>query len=129
MKFILLADDDDDDRILFKMAFSSVTSDNLVLSTVSSGQQVLSYLGTCNDLLPSLIVLDYNMPMLNGADIIRAVYKQPHYLSIPIIIFSTSGSERMVTECLKEGALKCFIKPMYMQQLISTTEEMLKFCS
>jgi len=124
---VLLADDDDDDQQLFKTAFSSIIS-NLTLEIVSNGYLVLNYLENTPSRLPCLIVLDYNMPRLNGAEVIRAIYKQPRYLSIPIIIFSTSASEYMVTECLKEGALKCFTKPASMKQMISTTEEILKFC-
>jgi len=78
LKLVLLADDDYDDQLLFKIAFSLIISD-LALTVVSSGQQVLNYLEAVPNQLPSLIVLDYNMPNLNGADVIRAVYRQPDY--------------------------------------------------
>jgi CheY-like chemotaxis protein len=126
LRVILLADDDEDDRMFFETAFSFIIS-NLELETVASGQQVLQYLEAYPGRLPSLIILDYNMPRLNGPDVIRAVYKHPNYLNIPIVIFSTSASDYVVKECLKEGAIKCFVKPSNMQQLISTTKEILKF--
>ena len=62
---ILLAEDDPDDQELIRIAFSEVEG-NYQLQVVNDGKEALEYLKAAAQ-LPCLIVLDYNMPELNGA--------------------------------------------------------------
>src|SRR5678816_3409905 len=92
-KFILLGEDDPDDQELLTEVFSSIDN-SFTLLFVNSGQEVLSALEKLKDeQQPCLIVLDYNMPGLNGADILRELGTNERYKHIPRIIWSTSTSE------------------------------------
>ena len=65
-KVIFIADDDADDRELLEEAILSIEN-NTVVHAASSGKEVLTHLQNSQDKdLPCLIILDYNMPDLNG---------------------------------------------------------------
>ena len=126
--FILIGEDDIDDEELLKELFASVDS-SFSLNFISNGQQVLTYLQNLKGHLPCLIILDYNMPALNGAEILEALKKEGRYKSIPKIIWSTSTSEAFRKICLDAGANDYIIKPSNVNELTETIRYMLSFCS
>jgi CheY-like chemotaxis protein len=109
---ILLSDDDVEDRFILTEAFESIGFGERI-KFLENGELVLSYLDAITNEadLPSLIVLDLNMPRLSGIDIIRLLRKNSRYSHIPIIIFSTSGSVKDKQESLKAGARDYYVKP------------------
>jgi len=127
-KFILLGEDDIDDQELLKEIFASIDGSYRLLFA-NTGEQVLSALGKLSDnQLPCLIVLDYNMPGANGAEILKELKKQPRYENIPCIIWSTSGSDTYKTLCLKLGAVDYLIKPSSIKEMASIVRYMLSVC-
>lgn len=125
-RYVLLVDDDEDDQMLFKDMFTKVSHD-LGLHVVSSGIEAIAYLNSCQGALPSLLVLDYNIPPLNGAEIIKELNNCPHFSGIPKVIVSTS--EYIRDECLNAGALQCFIKPSNLDKFIEIMHEILQHVS
>jgi len=82
-KFILLGEDDPDDQDMLKEVFATIDN-SFILFFVNNGKEVLSALEKLkNDQMPCLIVLDYNMPGLNGADILHEIGQNERYDSIP----------------------------------------------
>ena len=127
-KFILLGEDDIDDQELLKEIFASV-DDSLRLLFANTGEQVLSELNKLSDeQLPCLIVLDYNMPVLNGADILKELNNESRYAGIPRIIWSTSGSETFKNTCLELGANDYLIKPSNLKEMADIIRYMLSVC-
>jgi DNA-binding response OmpR family regulator len=127
-KFILLGEDDIDDQELLKEVFASV-DDSFRLLFANTGEQVLSVLNKLNDKqLPCLIVLDYNMPGLNGADILKELNNKSRYYGIPRIIWSTSGSETFKNICLELGAADYVIKPSNLKEMADIVRYMLSIC-
>ncbi len=128
-KFILLGEDDPDDQEMLTEVFSSL-DDSYVLFFVNNGHEVLSALEKLHDdKMPCLIVLDYNMPGLTGADILQNVGKNDRYKDIPKIVWSTSGSEKFKKICLDLGALDYVIKPSSNEDLVKIARYMLSFCN
>ena len=78
--------------------------------------------------LPCLIVLDYNMPELNGAEILKILKQNSRYDDIPKIVWSTSGSEVYKIKCLESGALDYLIKPSKIKDLENIARNLLSFC-
>jgi CheY-like chemotaxis protein len=108
---ILLADDNPDDRTFIRDAFTYVNA-NIELKILGSGQELLQHLKfVSNDDLPSLIVLDYNMPKLNGGEVLKILLKEERYKHIPKIILSTSYFQVHIDHCIKIGANGYLIKP------------------
>lgn len=125
---ILIAEDDVDDQELLKNAFTSI-DESFNLLIVENGQHVLEYLEkTPKEKLPCLIVLDYNMPGLNGGEVLQLIGNDEKLRSIPKVVLSTSSSSRYVEECYKNGADAYRVKPSNFTALISIAKEMLEIC-
>ena len=127
-KFILLGEDDSDDQEMLKDVFASVDT-SIILFFVNNGGEILSALEKLkDDQMPCLIVLDYNMPGLSGADILRELSSNRRYKDIPKVVWSTSGSEKFKNLCLELGALDYVIKPNNIKDLENTARYMLSLC-
>lgn len=126
IKTILIGEDDPDDQELLKEVFSSIESSYSLIFT-SNGSQLLSYLKNSIDKqLPGLIILDYNMPGLNGAEILKELSNN-EYKDIPKIIWSTSGSETYKNICLELGASDYIVKPSRISDLVEVGRYMFSF--
>src|SRR5437764_7291832 len=85
-KVILLGEDDIDDQEILEEIFSSIDP-SLRLQFINNGKKLVSHLEKVkNERLPCLIVLDYNMPELNGAEILKNLHNNLRVKSIPKII-------------------------------------------
>lgn len=127
-KLILLADDDVEDLELLEEAIVKLAPEARV-HAVTNGRMVINFLeNKVNGDLPSLIVLDYNMPDMNGAEILEHISEEPQLKSIPKVIWSTSNAVEYINECLNKGASSYFVKPSTNQQLLAQAKEMLDMC-
>ena len=127
-KFILLGEDDADDQEMMKEVFTSIDI-SFVLFFVNNGKEILSALEKLkDDQMPCLIVLDYNMPGLNGADILQELSTNERYKNIPKVVWSTAGSEKFRKICLELGALDYVIKPNNVVGLEEVARYMLSLC-
>ena len=127
-KFILLGEDDADDQEMLKEVFTSIDI-SFVLFFVNNGKEVLSALEKLkDDQMPCLIVLDYNMPGLNGADILRELGTNERYKNIPKVVWSTAESEKFKKICLELGASDYVIKPNNVIGLEEVARYMLSLC-
>ncbi len=127
-KFILVGEDDKDDQELLAEIFTSI-DDSYRLMFVDTGTEALSLLHKLNDdQRPCLILLDYNMPQANGADILKEIIRLGIYEDIPKIIWSTSGSDSYKTVCLELGATDYLIKPSNVKDFEKAVRYMLSFC-
>ena len=125
---ILLGEDDLDDEELLKELFGSVDG-SFSLIFINNGRKLLDYLYKAPDNgLPCLIVLDYNMPELNGEEILKELKKSPRFTRIPKIIWSTSQSDSYRRRCLDAGADDYIIKPASVKELVETIRYMTSFC-
>src|SRR5688572_12136590 len=96
---------------MLKDVFSAIDN-SFILFFVNNGKEVISALGKLqDDQMPCLIVLDYNMPGLNGADILKELANNERYQGIPKIVWSTSGADKFKQTCLQLGAKDYVIKP------------------
>ena len=127
-KFVVLGEDDPDDEELLKEVFQNVDPEFSLLF-INNGRKFLEKLLSLDDeKLPCLIVLDYNMPEMNGAEILQELKAIERYNSIPKIIWSTSGSDTYRNHCLKLGASDYITKPTSVQDLEAIVKYMLSFC-
>lgn len=128
-KFILLADDDREDVELLEEAITGLEPDTKV-HAVTTGKMVLDYLeNKVNGELPGLIVLDYNMPEMNGAEVLDQICSEVRYEKIPKAIWSTSGTSEYIKECMEKGANAYFIKPSNNKQLQQLAQDILDMCT
>jgi two-component system response regulator len=121
---ILLADDDPDDRRLTQdaLAESRLAND---LRCVEDGQELLDYLrrdgrfgGPDAAPRPGLILLDLNMPRMDGREALEAIKADPGLRSIPIVVLTTSKSEEDVFRSYDLGVNSFITKPVSFQGLV-----------
>src|SRR5947209_17025698 len=116
---ILFVEDDVDDRYVMHQAFVALGCDEQV-KMFSNGEDFFKYLYNLPSEVsyPSLIVLDYNIPGLNGAELLTKLKNDPALSVIPVVVYSTS-MKPLLSEALKiRGAVDCFEKGVVEQDYI-----------
>ncbi|MGN6566341.1 MAG: response regulator [Flavipsychrobacter sp.] len=116
---ILLADDDQEDRFIMAEGFRELGLAD-VINFVEDGTQVLDYLDNKGAEGINLIILDLNMPRLNGTETLRVLKNNPMYLHIPVVILSTSVNDMEKKSCLELGAKDYLIKPVKYNVFLNT---------
>ena len=108
---ILLVEDDIVDHLLVRRALTeSKVSNRLEIAT--SGDMALGYLNGDVGERPGIIILDLNMPRLNGIEFLRTIKGDERHRCIPVIILTTSREEQDKQECFRLGAAGYMIKPL-----------------
>lgn len=107
---ITLADDDEDDRLFFTDAFEELKI-NTIVNTVNNGRELLNYLNHPETILPNIIFLDLNMPILNGIECLKEIKLNSKFNDIAIAIYSTSSSDQDVENTFVLGANIYIKKP------------------
>lgn len=121
---IFIVDDDPDDRQIILDAFleSNAAIDYVF---VENGVELLEILNRPNAVLPSLILLDLNMPGLPGVHVLKEIKNSKKTFHIPVIVFTTSILPSDKTQSYENGA-SCFItKPGSFSELIQITHSIL----
>lgn len=120
-KTVLVAEDDPDDRLLLREAFAERLGDDVPLVFVNDGVELIDYLvklGENNATLPSVILLDINMPRMNGLQALERIKAHSRMKTIPCAMLSTSNSPEMVNLAYQLGASSYFQKPATFQQMV-----------
>lgn len=125
---ILIADDDAEDLELIEEAIHNMEPD-ADLHLVTNGKAVIEFLQPLAvENLPCLIVLDYNMPELNGSQVLSQICAEARYDDIPKIILSTSSAPLHIEECMSNGATEYWVKPNNMKDLDTLARKILDIC-
>lgn len=113
-RYILWADDDTDDLMLMQHVLHDIGRKYAVLE-VGNGQEALDYLEAAKQQnnLPSLIILDMNMPILNGKEALTVIKKDEVLKNIPLVFFTTSNSEMDKMYCKRFGVEMITKPPKY----------------
>lgn len=110
IRFIFLADDDDDDRLLFQEALSEIAL-RTHLTTVRDGEQLMNLLFKLADELPHVLFLDLNMPRKDGFQCLVEIKQNEKFKQLPIIVFSTSFQPDTIDQLYENGAQYYIRKP------------------
>jgi CheY-like chemotaxis protein len=103
-RYIIFADDDADDMELITGFFKQYNQ-NINVLEFRDGKEVLKFLDEfAINATPLLIVLDINMPRLNGKETLAAIRKHPKYQYIPVIVYTTSINSADEEYCRQLGA-------------------------
>jgi CheY-like chemotaxis protein len=106
---IFIADDDDDDVYFVRTALKELDPE-IRLRHFLNGRQLLKGLDVAPEEYPNLILLDLNMPILDGRETLKQI-RQKVGNAIPVVILSTSNHEHEKEICLQAGANSYFTKP------------------
>lgn len=104
---ILLVEDNEDDIVLIQEAFADAKLTN-VINVVRDGEEALAYLRREGKYRvarrPGLMLLDINMPKMNGFEVLDEVKKDPRYSSLPVVMLTTSEREEDIIRSYTKGA-------------------------
>ena len=119
--YVLLIDDDEDD---LEMLSSGLEKKGIKVKTFDSSAKAFFYLTfmSGNMELPSLIIMDYNMPKKNGHQVLLELKNNGDAKNIPVVIYSTSMPNLLKEQLSNAGALDCFRKPWNIQELNTQVE-------
>ncbi len=126
---IVYADDDPDDLQLLSDSFHQY-SDRVELLTFCDGIQALTYLQNIspNEPLPCLIILDVNMPRLDGKELLKQLRQHKRFAKVPVVLFTTSSLESDKDFALKHNA-GFLTKPIDMRQMEIITDQFIDHCT
>jgi len=125
---IVMVDDDDEDIYLTKRAFLRHKSD-LRFNSVPDGKSLFDYLDRLGDykdpqvaLIPSVILLDINIPSENGFDILSRLKKHENFSHLPVVMLTTSNTDRDIREAYRHGASSYICKSVNAHQMKKIAE-------
>ncbi|WP_052481422.1 response regulator [Gilvimarinus agarilyticus] len=114
---LIIAEDDVDDQLLIRDALeeNGVLAGDVVF--VNDGQELMDRL-KAPDPVPGLILLDLNMPRMDGREALRQIKQDDTLRHIPIVVFTTSSSEQDVNNTYQLGSNTFFTKPTSFDELV-----------
>ena len=128
-KYLLYVDDDPDDQLMLVEAVREISADVRVACAMN-GVEALRYLnraGTDASERPALILMDINMPLMNGMEALAKLKSDPVLRAIPVVMFTTSSSADHRNRCLQLGAADFLTKPFERAALQQIVKRCLTF--
>jgi CheY-like chemotaxis protein len=108
---ILLAEDDSVDAMTVKRAFSELKVTNELVRVVN-GEEAIEYLKIHTDKKPCVILLDLNMPKMNGIEFLKVAKADNELRQIPVVVLTTSKEDRDKVEAFKFSVAGYIVKPV-----------------
>jgi len=106
-----LVEDDSVDAMTVKRAFKDLNVTNLLVHTLN-GEEALNHLRAESNGNPCVILLDLNMPKMNGIEFLKVAKADDVLKSIPVVVLTTSQEEQDVVESFKLSAAGYIVKPV-----------------
>ena len=119
---IWVVDDDEDDQYFMRDAFYQLIPP-IEVKSLYDGDELLSCLKEAK-MLPQLVLLDLNMPRVNGFEVLSQVRAIPAYREIPIIVLSTSVDSIDKEKAIKLKATDALLKPSNLNQLFALIQQL-----
>ncbi|HTG67740.1 MAG TPA: response regulator [Candidatus Udaeobacter sp.] len=129
VEILLVEDNPGDIRLIVEVLKEGKINNNL--SVVEDGEQALAYLRREGDfqhsIVPDIILLDLNLPKVNGTEVLAEIKKDPLLKYIPVIILTTSEAEQDILKAYDLHA-NCYItKPVNLEQFLTVVRSIENF--
>ncbi len=127
---ILLVEDNDDDVLITKRALKKGQIGNQ-LFVVNDGEEAIKFLKNKGkfklNIKPGLILLDLNMPKLDGFGVLKEIKKDPDLKSIPVVVLTTSKRDADIARAYNLGCNSYILKPVDFENFIKTIVQIQKY--
>ncbi|MFP5255813.1 MAG: response regulator [Acidimicrobiia bacterium] len=127
---ILLVEDDPGDVLITKEALEHSKVAN-TLHTVANGEEALAFLrregGFADAVVPDLILLDLNLPRLDGREVLAQIKEDPVLRRIPVVVLTTSQAEEDVLRSYDLHANAYVTKPVDFAQFVNVVRQVDEF--
>lgn len=127
MTGILLVDDSPDDRMAIVRALDKAGCTWAIEECPDGDSALESLRGRPPGVLPRLVLLDLNMPRLDGAAVLERLKRNPDTQSIPVVILTTSCAPSDIARCYQAGANSYVQKPVRSEGLTLTVARIVDF--
>lgn len=117
LKPILLVEDGHVDTMITQRAFKELKIPNQLLAT-GNGEEALAYLKDENTEKPCLVLLDLNMPRMNGIEFLEIIKQDDNLKKIPVIILTTSNEKKDKIESFRLSVAGYMVKPIEYKQFV-----------
>lgn len=124
---ILLIEDDAIEVMKFIKVVETLGEDHQIVEA-KNGEEALDILNSGKQ-LPDIIVLDLNMPKVNGIEFLASLKKDDLLKYIPTIVLTTSNNPKDILECYKIGIAGYILKPLKYEDYISRINKVLAYWS
>jgi CheY-like chemotaxis protein len=116
-----------DDIQLVSEAFQTYRA-NVDVINFPNGSELLRFVrGLEDNFLPCLIILDINMPILNGKECLVKIREDERFSNVPVILFTTSSQQRDIDFALSYNA-RLITKPIHERQMMKIADIFLEHC-
>jgi CheY-like chemotaxis protein len=116
-KTVHLADDDEDDRMLISDALKEANPDINIVEA-EDGKELIENIKNAEDLSDTVVILDMNMPRMNGIEAVQALRTDPETAEVPAVMLSTSNNPELEQQAINAGVDGYFTKPNSFRGLI-----------
>lgn len=116
-KSILLVEDDKVDAMTVKRALKDIKVMNKLVH-VENGEQALEYLHSNKGNMPCIILLDLNMPIMNGREFLVERLNHDHLVTVPVVVLTTSKDDEDKLESFKLAISGYMAKPVDYNQFV-----------
>ena len=132
-KIILVEDDPDHADLIIEALWEKDIEKDIIL--VRDGKDAIDYFQelsvkwteqTENKI--KLIIVDLNLPKVDGMDVLKFLKKNSKYSKIPVVILSTSSDQKTIDEVYKNGANDYFVKPASYEEFVKKVKILMKHC-
>ena len=120
---VLLVEDDDLEAMKLDRAFSKLDFKHTVVRA-KNGEEALVKSKECS---LNLILLDLNMPRLNGLEFLSLLKSDEHQKFIPVVVFSTSNNHQDMIEAYKIGVAGYIVKPLHFSDYIEQIRKIIEY--
>jgi two-component system response regulator len=120
---ILLVEDNPDDVVFIRRAFERNNISNEVV-VAADGERALEYLlpEGAPPLRPALILLDVNLPKVDGLEVLRQIRADSRTAGLPVVVLTTSREERDIVNSYRLGANSFVRKPVAFDEFVDATK-------
>jgi CheY-like chemotaxis protein len=127
-RIVLCVDDDPDDRELIRNAIFNVDP-SYTVAHATNGKEAILYLTRAEDSeFPCLVILDINMPVMDGKQALAVIKKNEKWNHVPVVVFSTSSHPADLQFCERYG-VELVTKPANFNQITMEAERLLQHCA
>jgi CheY-like chemotaxis protein len=126
----ILCVDDDEDDIFFIREVIAAQPHSFHIDEARNGQEAMAYLSEAveKNLLPCLIIMDINMPKMDGKQAINRIKEHPELARIPVVVFTTSGNSAD-RSYFESRDIHFITKPFEYKVFTRQIVELLAFCA
>jgi len=127
-KPILLVEDDIVDAMTVERALGDLEIPNQLIHKIN-GEEALEYLRSDSNETPCVILMDLNMPKMNGLELLRLIKADETLKEISVIVLTTSSEEQDVDESFKLGVAGYMVKPVDYKEFLEKIRVIDSYCT